>query len=228
MPPRRPRAPVELPARPELDRGGQQEHEREEARVVERPGDEHRRHQDRADRETDAELQAQIADFARPLLGRVVAVVARVGPLLGDAVAGLLDRRAEVGDGGGTRVVGDRRALGGEIDGDRLDARHLAQRPLDPPHAGGAGHPGHGQHHLLAAHPVAGLLDGRLQVGEGGGGRVVADGGLLGRQVDAGVGHARHLGERPLDAAHAGGAGHAGDRQADVLGRPAARRGGRR
>ncbi len=59
---------------------------------------------------------------------------------------------------------------------------------------------------------VADLLDGRDQVRHGG---HAAHGGTLGREVDRGLGDAGHGLECLLDAAHAGGAGHALDRQFD-------------
>ena len=82
----------------------------------------------------------------------------------------------------------------------------------------GAGRLGGGQRGL-----VAGGLDGGHELLGGDGARVELDPGLLGGVVDRG-GDAVELVELALDAVGARGAGHAGDRQLDALGRGGAHR----
>ena len=62
---------------------------------------------------------------------------------IGHAVAGALDRRGNVGHGRLSRVIADRRPLGGQVDRRAFDPRDLADRLLDAVDARGAGHPGH-------------------------------------------------------------------------------------
>ena len=67
-------------------------------------------------------------------------------------------------------------------------------------------------------------ISGALDCGNEGGRRNALrhlDRGLLGRQVDAGVQHARHLAERLFHARRATGAGHAGDVEGEGFGRHA-------
>ena len=108
--------------------------------------------------------------------------------------------------------------LGRQVDARIEDALHLPQGALDPADAGGTGHPLDGQAHLVDRHVVPGLPN---DVGEGRRTRrgwVVADGGPLGGEVDARPVDAGGLAEGTLDAAHARGAGHPGDRKRRLLG----------
>ncbi len=111
----------------------------------------------------------------------------------------------------------DRGPLGGQVDRDRRDARHLEQRLLDAADARGAGHVldaqrGRGQRHLVAgpAHRRRQRRCGDFRAGQ--------HRGLLGGQVDADGRDAGHGGQRLLDAPHARRAGHAADLEPDFGG----------
>ncbi len=228
MPRRRPGRAVELPPGPELHRRRQHEHRQEKAGVVEGERQEHRQHQRHADGEADAELQAHLPQITLTRrIDTVTRLVLRSGSLT-DLVARARHGGAQVVARGRAGVEGNGGALGGQVDRGRLDPRHLQQRPLDPAHAGGAGHPANRQGDLLAPHAVPSLLDGAGQVRQGHGRRVIADRGALGRQVHARPIDPLDLAERPLDAPHTGGAGHTGDRQAHLAGRDGWRRRARR
>jgi hypothetical protein len=52
-----------------------------------------------------------------------------------DAVAGLLDRRHQIGQAHQRRIVDNARLLGGEVDTRLVDTLDLAEPPLDAPDA---------------------------------------------------------------------------------------------
>lgn len=102
---------------------------------------------------------------------------------------------------------------GGEVDARRDDAGHRAERLLDARDAGGAGHAVDGEAAGLDGDRIAGLGDGGddgrdvgVAAGEG-------DPRPLGREIDVGRRDTGGAGDGPLDAPHAGGAGHALDGQ---------------
>ena len=132
------------------------------------------------------------------------------------AVAGVLHG---LDQGGGVQQAGDAldgSALGGEVNLGALHARDGGERMLYTAGASGAGHAGYRQLAAVGADVVAGGLDGAGQLGRGGlaAGRSadppVRRPGSPWRYVRQGV-------QRRFHAAGAGGAGHAHDRQADML-----------
>ncbi len=205
---------IETPAEHELHRRGQQPlPQRRHVPGDAEPAEHHRRDQRQRQRGRDRHGPRSGPEVggarghglpARRRLGHRFGGVAGAGH-------GLCQHRQHVG-----RVAANqchKGALGRQIDLRVDHAGHRAQRAFDPAHAGGAGHLAHRQLQLGTWHRVAGGGDGvggRRQHG----GAVGLHGGLLGGQVDSDGTHARHLGQRVLDPAHAGGAGHPLDRQA--------------
>jgi hypothetical protein len=161
---------------------------------------------------------------------------------LADLVAGLLDGGGQPLQADDVRIEDDACLLGGEVDARLLDTVDLAERPLDPPDARGAGHPldrqdnlrrpacpinrshiwhgrsscHHGSRNGLhgeLADAVAGLLDGRDEIADRRNAGIVDDAGLLGGEVDGGILDTGDLAEPLLDAPDTRRAGHAGDRE---------------
>ena len=210
---------VEPPPRPQQDQRGQDElhhpaclHPDGGHDQVMHRGEQMRSHLHHENRQAQRGGNGQIA-LERDLLGLLARghrVIRR--PACRDGarvIAHRLDRLHQGCDIGGAAHQG---ALRRQIDRGGLHARHGCQRPLDPPHTGGAGHPLDDQIHARGRHVIARLLDRGDQqraVQRGGG----CDLGLFGRQIDTGRHDPRHARQRLLDPPHAGGAGHPLHRQ---------------
>src|ERR1039457_4619741 len=69
----------------------------------------------------------------------------------------------------------------------------------------------------LLRHAVSQLLDGKREIAYPRDGGVELHGGRIGGQIHIGAAHARSIGERVLDGARAGGAGHSGYRQVNAF-----------
>ncbi len=127
----------------------------------------------------------------------------------------------QVGPRRGPRRKAHRGPLAGQIDRGVEHAVGLLQTPLDCRRAVGAGHAQQRQLDFGRGHVVAGAADARDNVGRYFGPadllQVVADRHLLGGEVDRGVGHAFGLFGVALHRGHAVGAGHADDRQGQLL-----------
>src|SRR5262249_48404202 len=103
-----------------------------------------------------------------------------------------------------------------EVDADRLDARHLGDRPLDPSNAARAGHPFDRENDLFPGDAVARGLDCLPYSLERGQLWVQPDRRPLVGQIDA---HALYSGDlcyRSFDPADTAGAGHSLDGNADL------------
>ena len=105
-------------------------------------------------------------------------------------------------------------APGREIDGGIDDAGHRPQRPLDPPHAGRAGHAGDPGRDRPLGGLVADVAD-RLRHLGGLGARPEPHPRPLGRQVHGRRRDALDGADRALDPPDAGRAGHAADRDVE-------------
>ena len=87
------------------------------------------------ERSVSSSSAARVATAAPAALG-----LGRLEGARADLVAGPLDRRHELGPADPLGEVADRGDLRGEVDAGLLDAVGLAQEPLDPVAARGAGH----------------------------------------------------------------------------------------
>ena len=107
-----------------------------------------------------------------------------------------------------------------ETSGADAQVAHLARAQVGVGIGVVEGQRARGRGGALGPHVVAGGLDGGLDLGATGHGRIDPHGGALGGQVDVGLGHAVGVAQEALDAVDAGGAGHAfhADRELDGLG----------
>ena len=204
-----PGAPVEAPARDELDGGGENElPPAGELPVPGAPGEERahlpgegEREEDRA--HEDPEVLARLAG-ARSLFGVLV-----LGGGLAGGVARLLHPADEALHRGRARLVAHHRPLGREVHRGRDHPLRPVQGLLDPRRAGGAGHPPDGELHPGLGDGVAGVLDAPGDLGGGEPAGVVGHGGPLGREVHRGRDDALQPAQLLLDPSRAGGARHA-------------------
>ena len=219
---RLPAGTVETRTQPELYRRGQRELPPARKRPV--LVEQHAQHR-RGQRQRQQRGNQQMPAFAA---GQFFLGGRNSGLARGRGVRGVLFLRRHLVTGRGDRgdQVFRRRArqhlhaggFGGQVDAGRLHAGHGRERLFDATDAGRAAHAQDRHRHVLDGDAVAGFLHGRRQRGSRRA-AVSRDGRSFRGQVDAGRQHARHLGQGLFDPAHTGGAGHAGDAEAEAGGR---------
>ena len=153
--------------------------------------------------------------LALTTLGVMIACTCRIDGQAAGLVTRLFDRRFKVRRGNDPGKVAHPRALGRQVDVGFEHARDLCERLFDPAHARRAGHVLDRELGGLFAHSVAGTLDGANRsprIGQAKEGEV----GTFGGEIDRGRLHSGDRVQRPLDAANAGGTGHALDWQAQA------------